>query len=73
MMVDYPPVDAVVVLSDGTRVQVWPHESDNPECFTGCALLDNRTFAQQAVRDASCGWLRAAIVGIDERPQVMHD
>ncbi|NMW25423.1 hypothetical protein HFP05_13985 [Rhodanobacter denitrificans] len=59
-----PPVDAVVVLRDGTRVHVWPNESDDPECFTGQAIVDG-TSAWHAVHGCSCRWLRASIVRIE--------
>ncbi|WP_162098684.1 hypothetical protein [Rhodanobacter thiooxydans] len=49
----------------GDRIDIWPCESDDPECFTGCLISPNSSFAQAAVHDASCMWLRDAIVRVE--------
>jgi hypothetical protein len=61
---DYPPIDSVVVLRDGTRVHVWPNESDDPECFTGQQIIE-ATFAWHAVHGCSCRWLLESIVRVE--------
>lgn len=63
---EYPPVGAVAVMCSGERIDIWPCESDDPECFTGCLISPGRTPAQTAVRDASCLWLRSAIARIEQ-------
>lgn len=57
----YPTVGQVAVMDSGLRIAVWPDESESPLCFTGQALLPERTDAQIAVHDVSCMWSRTYI------------
>lgn len=64
MTTDYPAVGSVAVLESGTRVMVWPNESDDAECFTGQEMVDGLS-ACNAMHGCSCMWLRAAIVRVE--------
>lgn len=62
---EYPPVGFVAVMRGGDRIDIWPAESDDPAYFTGGLILPNSSDAQAAVHDASCMWLRDAIVRVE--------
>lgn len=61
----YPPVGKIAVTHGGSRIEVWPDESD-ADCFTGLLLVDGRSAAQRVVFDLSCMWDRLAIDHIEE-------
>lgn len=50
-------IGAIAVMQSGTRVKVWGHDGDDPNCFTGIEL---------ATGDASCMWDRAKIAEVIE-------
>lgn len=62
----YPPVGMIAVTHGGSRIEVWPDESETADCFTGLLLLDGRSDAQRVVFDLSCMWDRLAIDHIEE-------
>lgn len=62
---EYPPVGCVAVMRGGVRVEIWPCESDDPACFTGCLISPASSFARAAVHGASCMWLREAIAQVE--------
>lgn len=62
----YPPIGMIAVTEGGSRIEVWPNESDNADCFTGLLLADGRAHTQRVVLDLSCLWMRAAIVHLEE-------
>jgi hypothetical protein len=63
---EYPPVGCVAVMRSGDRIEIWPCESDDPACFTGCLISPGSSFAHAAVHDASCMWLREAIARVEQ-------
>ena len=62
----YPPVGKIAVTKLGSRIEVWPDESESDDCFTGLMLLDGTTSAQIVVHDLSCMWGRQHIDHIEE-------
>lgn len=62
----YPPVGMIAVTNSGSRIEVWPDESESIDCFTGLMLLDGRSRAQIIVQDLSCMWDRLQIHHIEE-------
>ncbi|GAA2817086.1 hypothetical protein EDC40_103673 [Aminobacter aminovorans] len=62
----YPPVGMIAVMDSGSRIEVWPDESESKDCFTGVMLLEGRTDDQRAVFDTSCMWGRCFIDHIEE-------
>lgn len=62
----YPPVGKIAVMGTGSRIEVWPDESESADCFTGMMLIANRSRAQIVVHDLSCMWDRAQIDHIEE-------
>lgn len=65
-MSEYPPIGKIAVTKSGNRIEVWPCEHDDPDCFTGMMLLPDRSAAQIAVHDVSCLWGRAEIDHFEE-------
>lgn len=61
----YPPVGKIAVTHGGSRIEVWPDESQ-PDCFTGLMLVNDRSAAQRAVFDLSSMWDRLAIDHIEK-------
>ena len=51
------PIGATAVMQSGTRIKVWGHEGQDPNCFTGIEL---------ATGDASCMWDRTKIAEVIE-------
>lgn len=62
----YPPVGQIAVTKAGSRIEVWPDESDSADCFTGLILLSGRTHTQTVVFDLSCMWDRLQIDHIED-------
>lgn len=62
----YPPVGKIAVMSSGSRIEVWPDESESADCFTGLLLQEGRTRTQIIVFDLSCMWGRTKIDHIEE-------
>lgn len=62
---EYPSVGCVAVMRSGARIVIWSCESDDPACFTGCLISPASSFAQTALHDASCMWLRSAIERVE--------
>jgi hypothetical protein len=62
----YPPVGKTAVMGTGSRIEIWPNESESADCFTGLLLKDGRTEAQRVVFDLSVMWDRTQIERIEE-------
>lgn len=62
----YPPINKIAVMKSGWRIEIWPNESDDSRCFTGCRLDAESNWARQAVLDVSVFWLRSEIDHIEE-------
>lgn len=62
---EYPPLWKIAVTKCGSRIHVWPDESEGDGMFTGHDLRTSCPSAR-AARDLSTLWLRSAVIGIDE-------
>ena len=54
----YPIIGAVAVMDSGARIEVWPDEGCDPDCFAGSLLDPNKI-------DVSVFWDRAEIVSLE--------